>query len=173
MGEGVDTKKLAELEEAAGRLTREILWDDPAAVRALRRRLVEWLNAALWAGSETLDRLLASHDDVAPTPAADPQAVAEMVNSLLRALTLAHTNRPRFLAETAVFVDRGAVREASGAIIEAAAQVAPSILAGLAGTLYRKYKPQVKIIISALAAVVCAPLCWRSLKRFVRLKGGR
>jgi len=173
MEEGVDTGKLAELEETAGRLAREILWDDPATVRALRRRLVEALNAALWASSETLDRLIAVPADDNPVPVADPQAAAEMVNSLLRALARAHANRPRFLAETASFVDREAARQASGVIVEAAAQVFPNILTGLAFALYRKYKSQVKIMIFALAAAVCAPLFWSSLRRSVRLKGGR
>jgi|GEM_PF-3288085 len=173
MEEGVDTGKLAELEETAGRLAREILWDDSATVRALRRRLVEALNAALWASSETLDRLIAVPADDNPVPVADPQAAAEMVNSLLRALARAHANRPRFLAETASFVDREAARQASGVIVEAAAQVFPNILTGLAFALYRKYKSQVKIMIFALAAAVCAPLFWSSLRRSVRLKGGR
>ncbi len=173
MGAAADKDKLADIEEEMSRLAGELLWEDPAAMRALRLRLVKALNAALWACSETMDRLLDAPPGDGPSETADPQAVAEMANSLLRAMARAHSRRPRFLAEVALFMDREALEQGAEAMLSSAMQVMPALLSAIAGAFFHKYKSKVKILIYGAVALIFAPLFIKSAKGIVRLKGGR
>ncbi len=140
----VDREKAQALAAEASQALQKLLREDPGTAARLREGLVGAVNASLWAASSALEMPILRAGGASPeaggeASAIDPEAVAELLNSLCRAAAAPLSRSPGFLEEMFEHLDREALRDAADGLLEALLFTAPRVIFWLPGALKRKY----------------------------------